>query len=441
MAKNLPARAQTPQDTLMAGFKDDLTQIVPYLESLLPGKGAVARFQRMSQFAVLRDPKLLECTKKSLLLALLWCAQKDLEPGVEDGCWIIPFKGKATPIPAYKGLIKKAIEVGAARSIDAYAVYEHDDFYYEYGIDPKMHHIPPKLGTSRGAIIGAYVVITLPEGEKKHRVMDREQIERIRNAGAAWKSAPESGPWHDWEEAMFLKTIIKQGLKTIPMRADLRDLLADDNLIEVGSGVGALLESAGAEVPADLQGSDESEETTKKTDTAAFDSMVHEELSKLPAGQARDQLLHLEENLRLSAKNTKKTIGAFKTYAAPFFHPYVNDKGEKKEGYWKTFLAWEAAQYPASPTPEPTTGFQEPEGPAEPGPTGPIEPEIVNGNEGAAVEASFETRNKALVMEILRIPVPLADLELNNLAEITPENIAEIEGKVKNWATQAKKKK
>jgi len=213
MAKNLPT-TKSPQDALQVAFKQDLANITPYLESLL-GKGRVGRFQRMAQLAVLRDQNLLQATKKSLLLAILWCAQKNLEPGVEDGAWLIPFKVRGvltvTPIPGYKGLVARAIEVGAALSVDPVAVYEHDDFYYCFGMEPDLRHVPPKLGDDRGELIGAYVTITLPNGEKKFKVMDRQQIEKHRNAGAAWRNAPDSGPWHDWEEAMFLKTVIKQG--------------------------------------------------------------------------------------------------------------------------------------------------------------------------------------------------------------------------------------
>ena len=63
----------------------------------------------MSHLALRRDPKLLQADVKSLLMALVWCAYRDLELGVEDGVWLIPYKGKVTPVPAYKGLIKRPL--------------------------------------------------------------------------------------------------------------------------------------------------------------------------------------------------------------------------------------------------------------------------------------------------------------------------------------------
>lgn len=457
-----------PKDALMVAFKKDMVEIGPYLESMLP-KAIVPRFIRMAQLAVLRDPKLMECTRKSLLLAILWCAQKNLEPGVDDGCWLIPFKGKVVPIPAYKGLIAKAAEYGAAKSVDAYAVYEHDNFFYEYGLDPKVEHTPPKLGEDRGELVGAYVVITLPNGDKKFRVMDWPSIEKVRNASAAWKGAPDSGPWHDWTEAMSLKTVIKNGLKTVPMAPDLRDLLGDDHRLEMGAGVGALLAEAGAEVPDDLRGAETEkpeEETTarkSKVDITAFDLLVKKELAAagLDETAADFRLEHLKENLKISAKNTKKSVDQFKEFAANYFYPYTSAKdGTEKPGFWHTFLTWEADRYPTT-TPEAQaaadaahaqqTGSGE-GGEAQETGTGAGAP----GAQGTGGEENedpfapkqepqpiFADQKKALVMKILGKPIPLADLGITSLdADIMPENFAAISQKVEAiLATGGKKKK
>jgi phage RecT family recombinase len=445
MAKNLPAM-KSPQDALQVAFKQDLANITPYLESLL-GKGRVGRFQRMAQLAVLRDPNLLQATKKSLLLSILWCAQKNLEPGVEDGAWLIPFKVKGvltvTPIPGYKGLVTRAVEVGAALSVDPVAVYEHDDFYYCFGLEPDLRHTPPKLGDDRGDLIGAYVTITLPNGEKKFKVMDRQQIEKHRNAGAAWRNAPDSGPWKDWEEAMFLKTVIKQGLKTVPMASELRDLLSEDGMIETGASVAALAEAAaneaGKELPDDLKGGDEDlsaaqdKVAKEKVDTSKFDALVAAELKDLSPGEAQTRLIHLEEDLKVVAKANGKKIPEFKAYVAEggFFHPYKNAKEEDRPGYWQTFLGKEAAQYPpaekaAMTDPGEAKGaFQDPLTAAEAAQAGEPQP--------------FEDRHKALAMEILKHPIPMADLEIAGLSEITPENIGDIETRVKNWVPPKKK--
>ncbi len=438
MAKNLPA-TKSPQDALQVAFKQDLANITPYLESLL-GKGRVGRFQRMAQLAVLRDPNLLQATKKSLLLAILWCAQKNLEPGVEDGAWLSPFKVKGvltvTPIPGYKGLVTRAIEVKAALSVDPVAVYENDDFYYCYGLEPDLTHTPPKLGDDRGELIGAYVTITLPNGEKKFKVMDRPQIEKHRNAGAAWRNNPDSGPWADWTEAMFLKTVIKQGLKTVPMSAELRDLLSEDSMIESGSSVAVLAEAAateaGKELPEDLRGGDEDLEAAQdkvrqaQVDTSKFDALVAAELKDLTATEAQTRMVRLEEDIKNVAKANGKKIPEFKAYVADggFFHPYTNKKGENKLGYWQTFLNKEKEQYQPQETEPSQAQNVEDTGQEHEGPLG---------------EAPFEEQKRLLTMEILRLNIPLPDLELASMNEITPDNIGDIKTRVKNWEPPKKK--
>src|SRR5208337_4246225 len=198
MSKDLE-RKQTPQDAMLAAFQEDMAQIVPYLQSLLPWKGAVERFVKMTRMAVMRNPDLLKCNRKSLFLSLLWCAEKSLEPGVEDGVWLIPFKGVVQPITAYKGLIKRAIDTESVKDVQPYAIYQNDEFEYTLGTDPQIVHKPPKIGLERGDLIGAYLVVTMPDGDKRFSPpLDKASIEKARNAGAAWKAKPGTGPWHDW---------------------------------------------------------------------------------------------------------------------------------------------------------------------------------------------------------------------------------------------------
>src|SRR5208337_2993802 len=121
----------------------------PYLQAIVPYKGGPERFRQMTLLAIMRNSDLLACDRKSLLLAILWCAQKDLEPGVEDGCWLVPFKVKqrdgsfrkiVTPIPGYKGLIKKAVETESIRYVDVFPIYAEDKFSYHLGMDPVIFH-------------------------------------------------------------------------------------------------------------------------------------------------------------------------------------------------------------------------------------------------------------------------------------------------------------
>ena len=339
MSKDLEKK--DPRTALMEAVKTDLENITVYLETLLPFKGAVERFKRMTITAIMRDPKLLEANRTSFLLALIWCAVKDLEPGVDDGVWLIPFNVKnvlkVVPIVAYKGLIKKAVETESVTDVQAYGIYEKDDFDFTLGLDPVLNHKPPKLGLARGKLIGAYVVITKPDGTKRFEVIDRETAEKIRNAGAAWKNKPGEGPWADWEEQMFLKTVIKRGLKLIPVKPAFRDLLTDENRLEGGASVAALLQEVRDDLPAGLVEPEEAVKP-KEPDTAAFDKLV--EAQNPPP----ERLSHLQESLASWAAIKKMTVPQAKEFLAPYFHAV---DGDAAKGYWPVFLAWEAKKYSA----------------------------------------------------------------------------------------------
>ena len=78
-----------------------------------------------------------------------------------------------------------------------------------YGLDEDLIH-KPVFGEQRGALIGAAVVFVMPNGSKRFHLIYRDEVEKIRNSSAAWKAAPNTGPWKEWEEQMFLKTVIKR---------------------------------------------------------------------------------------------------------------------------------------------------------------------------------------------------------------------------------------
>lgn len=431
MSKNLPQK-QSPQSVLASAFKADLETITPYMESLLPYKGGVQKFKQMTHLAVMRNPNLLTCNRKSFLLALLWCAYKDLEPGVEDGVWLIPFKGNVVPIPAYKGLIKKAVETESVTDVQPYGIYANDDFEYTLGVDPHLLHQPPKLGMDRGKLIGAYVVITKPDGSKRFHVMDRPSIEKIRNAGAAWKAKSGEGPWHDWEDAMFLKTIVKQGLKYLPVKPAFRDLLSDDGRIDAGESVAALLRESGEDFPEELtlDVADSLPEPEPDPNTSKFDKLMAD------LGWPPDRKLRLEAYTKAVAdapKNKQLGVTAAKVKVKA---------AENFEGFLNAFGAWEAQNYQDSPketerSESPSTG---PEG-AEPQGQGPGQ-DPDDGPESTA--PSFAERQQKIWHEVVAKGVPLDELTkvgVTTMADITAENIGEVEKLVSDWKPKGRGKK
>ena len=453
----------TGRDLMVQDFRNDMGKVTHYIEKLLPFKGGVQKFVEMANLAILRDMSLLTCNRKSLLLAILWCAQQNLEPGVEDGAWLIPFKGIVVPVPAYKGLIKRAAETESVHDVQPFPVFANDTFEYGLGLNPYIDHKPPKLGAARGELIGVYVIITMPDMSKRFWVMDRADVEAIRNSSAAYKAKPNEGPWHDWFDKMAMKTVIKQGLKYIPVKAPLRDLLYDDNKLEAGESVATLLRQSGAELD-DLAGEDPpgASGEVPEPDTSAFDDLVAEK--NLGAVQKK----HLETFLKETAaaqKKVKVTVAQLKAMSAGTIEK-DGQKVSRFPNFWAAFEQWEGAKFPKAkeekkeaPATTATTG--KPEGETAAKSNEPVhEAEIVDEGEApsgeedpwtaqerpfSSQERTFEQKQGDIWNIVIQKAIPLKDLmdkvAVKNMADITLENLDSVNAFVTSWEKPRKGKK
>ena len=79
----------------------------------------------------------------SLFASILLCAELGLHPSNEIGeFYFIPFGKKITPILGYKGVINLLLRGDKIHSLFSEVVYEGDEFEFEYGLEPKLTHIP-----------------------------------------------------------------------------------------------------------------------------------------------------------------------------------------------------------------------------------------------------------------------------------------------------------
>lgn len=185
--------------------------------SALPSVITPERFARISANAVAGNPQLANCTKTSLIGALLCSAQAGLEPNTALGqAYIIPYGKEAQFQISYKGLIELAHRSGQLKDISAHIVYENDTFEYELGLEPKLKHIPAMK--DRGEAVWVYAVYHLVSGGYGFEVMSVEDINKHRNKYSKVRS--NSSPWVTAWEEMAKKTVVKKALKYAPMASD-----------------------------------------------------------------------------------------------------------------------------------------------------------------------------------------------------------------------------
>lgn len=199
----------------------------------LPKTMTAERLTRIVMTECRKVPALLNCAPESFFGAVLQCAQLGLEPGNALGhCYLLPFgNGKAKDgrpncqlIIGYRGMIDLARRSGQILSINAYCVHQSDDFSYELGLHPDIHHAPASVA-DRGPVSFVYAVAQLKGGGVQFEVMSRAEIEEVRKTS----KAGQSGPWSSHWEEMAKKTVIRRLFKYLPVSIEaVRAVEADE---------------------------------------------------------------------------------------------------------------------------------------------------------------------------------------------------------------------
>jgi recombinase, phage RecT family len=212
---------QSPEQTIAAYLK----RMGPEIEKALPSHMNADRMARIALTTIRTTPKLLECNVSSLLGAVMQAAQLGLEPGLIGHCYIIPYGREAQFIIGYKGMIDLARRSGNIESIYAHCVYEADEFDYELGLHPKLHH-KPATGR-RGEMKYVYAVAHFKDGGYQFEVMDKEEIEKRRSRSKAAKN----GPWVTDYEEMAKKTVIRHMWKYLPISIEIQQQATQDEVV------------------------------------------------------------------------------------------------------------------------------------------------------------------------------------------------------------------
>ena len=217
----------------MVQFRADIEKMKPQFQLAMPEGYSAARMARMCVTVVQQNPKLLDCSRDSVLGAMMTASQLGLYPDVSvlGHAYFLPFKGKCTFVAGYKGLIDLARRSGHVTSIMAYPVYDGDEFDFAYGTDPYIKHKPSTESKDGHDITYVYAMAKL-RGDKTRQfiVMSREEVEAIR------KKSPGKNlvPWTEHWEQMALKTAIRRLCKYLPLSSELQRATALDEAADAG---------------------------------------------------------------------------------------------------------------------------------------------------------------------------------------------------------------
>jgi len=225
------------KESALAQIKDKSAEIARFLPKFIEAD----RFVRILMSAVQTTPKIGECTEVSILTSIMQAAQLGLEPNNFTGtAYLIPYKGRCTLQPGYKGLIELARRSGQLSTIFAYCVHAGDKFDFQLGLNPDLKHTPAgdnydDKGNPK-EVTHVYACAHLKDGGTQFEVMTRREIESVRLK----KSKSPHGPaWKDNWDAMAKKTVIIRLLKMVPASINreerlLQSAVALDEHISIG---------------------------------------------------------------------------------------------------------------------------------------------------------------------------------------------------------------
>jgi recombination protein RecT len=212
----------------ISDVRNMLEKLKPQLSIALPKHLDTDRVVRIVLTSIQLNPELLNCSKESLLGAVVEASQLGLEcDGKLGHAYLIPYKRKGTPtcqlIIGYKGLLELARRSGEIATIRTDVVKANDAFDYELGLTPVLKH-KPLIEGDRGKVVFVYAIADLTNGASQFEVMSREEIEAIKSRSRS----SGSGPWvTDWE-MMAKKTVLRRLCKLLPASVELQTAVSID---------------------------------------------------------------------------------------------------------------------------------------------------------------------------------------------------------------------
>lgn len=200
------------------------------------------RMIRVALTAMGRTPDLLLCTQASLISCILTCAQLGVLPdGILGEAYLIPFnntkKGtkECTVIIGYRGFCALAMRSGMVKSIQARPVFEGDEFYFEFGLDERLKHVP-KGETDQNKITHFYAVVNFNNGGRVFNVMTRKEVEAVRDDSANYKFSRYKNDtvWGKHFAEMGNKTVIRRLMKLVPLSPEINQAIGLDEASDLG---------------------------------------------------------------------------------------------------------------------------------------------------------------------------------------------------------------
>jgi len=224
------------------------TNVMTVLDSMkaqismaLPKHLTADRMLSMATTLISQNPAIAECSAQSLIGAVMQASILGFRPTPILGeAYFVPYNNKKTINGkevwvkevqfqiGYKGYISLARRSNEIKTLYAYPVYEHDEFEYELGLNPKLDHKPAE--GERGKMTHVYAVAHYKDGGYNFMVLTKADVEKLRLRNKSQKITPSSA-WATDYESMACAKAIKQLAKYMPLSDEMQTALVTDEKV------------------------------------------------------------------------------------------------------------------------------------------------------------------------------------------------------------------
>ena len=222
-------------------LRNVLDLMKPQIALALPKHLTPERMVRVAMTAIMRTPKLMECSALSIAGSVIQAAELGLELSSPLGlCYLVPFwNSKTRCLEAqfqigYRGLVALAFRSNQVSYFNAHEVRDGDYFEFEYGSDQYLKHRPAK---ERGDVTFLYSVFRTKDGASDFEVMTAKEVEEHRKQYS--KQTSEYSPWITARTEMEKKTPLRRLAKRCPLSIELQTAAVLDEYAEHAMANGA----------------------------------------------------------------------------------------------------------------------------------------------------------------------------------------------------------
>jgi recombination protein RecT len=300
-------QALTAQQNI-ATLRQMLNSMKDQISAALPRHLTPERMIRVVMTAIQRTPKLMECTKGSIMGSIIIASQLGLEPdGILGRSYLIPRRNgktkqlECTFMPGYLGLIDLAQRSGKVSWVASELVYTWDKFEIRYGLERNLIHVPDIDNPERGVfekkdlrgLKGAYSVVRYKDGETDFEYMPLSKLHMLRDFSQSKDS--DFSPWNTalGIEDMYRKCPIRKLAKRCPLSPEFQKAAQLEELAEAGLSQDLSFELDPASESARLATESKTQSIVDKYSPAE----ESQETGHDPAGESQEPELTMDDTL------------------------------------------------------------------------------------------------------------------------------------------------